>query len=423
MAKVAVFVDDKGYNNIDISSPNKGNPGIGGTEYCFAMLLWALQEYSKEEIFLFQTGNNKFPSCSHIEYVESLYEAIERCGKYGLDFILFRYTEGETRALKELEKYNVNAIAWVHNYLMGPGAKAAASCRNIKAVVMVSHQQYDRYIDHDIIDKCKFIYNIVEKSGYESSVASQAHAVTYAGAIVRVKGFHILAKSWKKIVDQVPDAELYVIGTGALYDHKAQLGQYGVAESGYEKSFINDLTDEHGKLLPSVHFLGKMGQEKIKIYRKTRVGIINPSARTETFGLGAVEMQSCGVPVVLKKSNGFPDVVENGKTGFLFDNIRDMEKHIVRLLRDGDLAEHMGNQAIPFINDKFSGKVIAKEWVNLFELCKNDQMIPYTAPQKAFGNNFKFVRMFNRILRKKLGLKFLPAFLDIESTIRKMIRR
>lgn len=423
MALVAVFVDDKGYNNIDISEPNKGNPGIGGTEYCFAMLLWALKEYTEEKVTLFHTGDNRFPECANVEKVESVYEAIEKCAEYALDFIVFRYTEGETKVLEILEKNNVNAIAWAHNYLMGPGAKAAADCKNVKAVVMVSHQQYDRYIDHDIIDKTKYIYNIVEKSEYKDSIASLAHAVTYAGAIVRVKGFHLLAKSWKHILAEVPEAELYVIGTGALYNHNAKLGEYGIAESEYEKSFIGYLTDNEGNLLPSVHFLGRMGQEKTEIYRKTRVGIINPSARTETFGLGAVEMEACGVPVVLKNSNGYPDVVDDGKTGYLVNSTAQMEKKIIKLLKDGALAEQLGNQAIHFITKKFSGEVIAKEWESLFELCKKDAKIPYTAPDSAFGNNIKFARIINRFLRKTMKLKFLPTVLDIESWIRKVLRR
>lgn len=40
--------------------------------------------------------------------------------------------------------------------------------------------------------------------------------VVYSGALIKQKGFHILAKAWKNILKAVPDAELYVLG-GGLY--------------------------------------------------------------------------------------------------------------------------------------------------------------------------------------------------------------
>ena len=57
--------------------------------------------------------------------------------------------------------------------------------------------------------------------------------------------------------------------------------------------------------MKSVHFCGNMGIEKLEIYNRTTVGVVNPSARTETFGLSAVEMEACGIPVVTKSGNGF----------------------------------------------------------------------------------------------------------------------
>ena len=236
--------------------------------------------------------------------------------------IIYRFVD-DIKIYDVLNNYQINGIAWAHNYIMAHGAKRAGKCEYLKCIVMVSRQQYDRYIDDDIIDKCTYAYNIVESSSIEESKSSETlPVVTYTGALVNVKGFHILAKCWKKILKKVPDAQLYVIGTGNLYNENINLGKYKIAEEGYEKLFIPYLLDKNGNIDKSVHFMGKMGQEKREIYIKSRVGIINPSARTETFGLGAVELQSYGVPVVLKNKNGFPDIVKNNKTDYLFRNIK-----------------------------------------------------------------------------------------------------
>ena len=55
--------------------------------------------------------------------------------------------------------------------------------------------------------------------------------------------------------------------------------------------------------------MGIMGKEKLNIYKKIlSVGssFTNPSARTETFGLSAAEMEVCGIPIVSKNANGLP---------------------------------------------------------------------------------------------------------------------
>ncbi|MCS2551289.1 hypothetical protein [Bacteroides faecis] len=44
-------------------------------------------------------------------------------------------------------------------------------------------------------------------------------------------------------------------------------------------------------------FLGVVGEGKEEIFRKASVGIVNPSGRTETFGMGVVDGEA-RLPVV-----------------------------------------------------------------------------------------------------------------------------
>lgn len=81
---------------------------------------------------------------------------------------------------------------------------------------------------------------------------------------------------------------------------------------------IKGITDRAGELLPSVHFHGVMGEEKKELIARTSVGVANPSGRTETFGISAIDFSSRGVPVVTIASGGFLDTVENEKTGLLY---------------------------------------------------------------------------------------------------------
>ena len=422
MSRVAVFVDDLNYSCVDISQPEKGNPGVGGTEYCFATLIYALKNYTKIEVILFHTGYNIFPKVDDEIHVTSIIEAIEACPRNKIDCIIYRF-EDNSKIYLSLIQNKVKAIGWAHNYIMSNAAKTAVTCDMLKAVVMVGRQQYDRYIDDDLVRKAQFIFNIVEKTGTKDSYVNKCNVVTYAGAIVPVKGFHILAKNWKTILQKSPNAELYVVGAGSLYDHKLKLGKYGIAESNYEQQFMPYLTDSNGNILPSVHFFGKLGQEKNEVYKKTKVGIINPSARTETFGLGAVEMQSFGIPVVLKNMNGFPDVVQHNRTGYLYRTEKQMVEYVVKLLNDDDLAIKMGQAGIKFVEDSFSAKKAAREWSSLINKCLLDDEIPYIAPENYYLNNQKLIRIAIRFLRLNCGLKWLPSLLRIETCVRNIIMK
>lgn len=422
MIQISVFIDDKAYRNVDISHPENGNPGIGGTEYCFANLIYALKKYTDFNVQLFHTGNNIFPYCNRVVVVSDIFEAITQSQMNNSECFIYRFEDNES-IYRALDSANLRSIAWAHNYFPYDAAKRAGTCNCLKAIVAVGKQQYDKYIDDDISSKMAYIYNIVESQGFEQSIADTANGVTYTGAIVRGKGFHVLAKNWKKILKEVPTAELYVIGTGTLYHHDCVMGKYNIAEKNYENSFISYLMDDNMNILPSVHFMGKLGQEKVNIYRKSRVGIINPTAKTETFGLGAVEMQSCGVPVVLKNKNGFPDVVQDSKTGFTFFTERQMRKKIIRLLNDPQLARDMGNSGIEFSTKMFTAERISKDWIRVIEACVNDNPLPYVPPNKAFLNNLKFFRILNRYLRFNLHLKKIPSLLLLEYRVRKILKK
>ena len=90
--------------------------------------------------------------------------------------------------------------------------------------------------------------------------------VTYVGSLVPAKGFHRLAQIWPEVISKVPNAELYVIGNGKVYDRNAKLGKYGISQSDYENQFMKYLTDDEGEILKSVHFCGIVGKEKRDIF-------------------------------------------------------------------------------------------------------------------------------------------------------------
>ncbi len=81
----------------------------------------------------------------------------------------------------------------------------------------------------------------------------------------------------------------------------------------------------------------------------------------EHFGITTVEAMSgkC-VPVVINKG-GQTEIVENGKNGFLWNDIDELLRYTLDLIGDEDLMRKMGEEALikskKFSKESFAGKV------------------------------------------------------------------
>ena len=242
-----------------------------------------------------------------------------------------------------------------------------ANAPAVKKIVYVGREMYDLYRDHPSFKKATYIYNCVNLEGCKEAVAKhpfskRQHVVTYIGSLVPFKGFHKLAEVWPWVLKEVSDAQLYVIGSGKVYHSSAVLGEYGVAESIYESFFMKYLLTEDGHVMPSVHFMGRMGTEKNHILLKTKVGVPNPTGITETFCLSAVEMQSYGATVVTMKAPGYLDTIKNG---VLCSNTKELAETIVRLLRTDESSSY--ETAMAYFEKEFSVESALAEWERLLQ--------------------------------------------------------
>lgn len=67
-------------------------------------------------------------------------------------------------------------------------------------------------------------------------------------------------------------------------------------------------------------------------------------SRLESFGVAAVEAMSCEVPVIVTDVDGFQEVVEHGKTGYIVprDCPEAMAEYLLKLYQSEDLRRSMG---------------------------------------------------------------------------------
>lgn len=184
------------------------------------------------------------------------------------------------------------------------------------------------------------------------------------------------------------------------------MGKWNIADEKFENKFMKHITNDN-QVLPSVHFLGVLGEEKNDLLLKCRVGVPNPSGNTETFGFTAIEMQSMGCNITTMKCSGYLDTVFTKR--YLYYNSNNLAKNIIKLLLQ---KEHDYNEVYSFIKQNFSFDKIVLEWEQLFKeaLPGHKLLHPYSIKKNPFYR-LKFIKLGLR------GMKFRFNFLNQLPTI------
>jgi len=91
-------------------------------------------------------------------------------------------------------------------------------------------------------------------------------------------------------------------------------------------------------------------------------------SETESFGLAALEALSCEVPVVATRVGGLPEVVDEGRTGYLLPvgDVAGMAQAATRLLADEELRLRLGREARRQAVERFAEDDIVRRYRDLY---------------------------------------------------------
>lgn len=424
MKEIAFYIETQSIQNVDCRNIHLGNPGMGGTEYLFIALASELSlKRDLVNITLLTTSQMLLPEHLKYDIVNHLDGAVSYCNNHKIDYLVVRYLSHSSAYNITQLSYKPKFIIWAHNFLSRKNLSFYHSLDFVSRIICVGREQLDLYRDHRAFEKSEYIYNFLPMDIYNNDMPrweDRANNVVYLGSIVPAKGFHILAKAWKKVLNEVPDAELWIIGNGTVYG-SAALGEYGIAESNYESSFISYLTDRHGCILPSVKFFGKMGGGKIlNVLKECKVGVPNPSGETETFCLSAVEMEMCGCRIVTKNYVGFLDTVPPC-AGTLFGEEEDLAECIIDELLRG---AYNPCETFKYCRSRFSVDIAVSRWLKMFSdiACKKPAHHEPFLVNKSY--RLKYLRDFNRKIKHILpfGYYIIPTVMRVEELLKRVSR-
>ncbi|MFC4761810.1 glycosyltransferase family 4 protein [Dyella koreensis] len=110
------------------------------------------------------------------------------------------------------------------------------------------------------------------------------------------------------------------------------------------------------------HFLGWI--HDVGSYYSAMSVLAFPSIASETFGRVSIEAQAAGVPVIASQVGGVPETLHAGVTGLLLPP-GDVEswRNAITMMCNEDFRRPMAEAARPYVQERFSTKVIAEAFV------------------------------------------------------------
>lgn len=157
---------------------------------------------------------------------------------------------------------------------------------------------------------------------YSHDKSEDIYKFIYAGYLYPMKQQHIVVEAVKLLKDRnITNFEVHFSGDGKS-DYKDIL--YKKVQ---EYSINNIIFDGY---VPDIH----------SHMNKMNAGII--ASKYEGFGLVTVEYMLHGLPVIGFNDGGTAEIIENNKTGYLFDSVDELADYMEKLISDRHESEMMG---------------------------------------------------------------------------------
>lgn len=172
--------------------------------------------------------------------------------------------------------------------------------------------------------------------------------VLYLGRIKKYKSIDDLIVAFEKVLKEVPEAQLKIVGAG---DYLPAL-----------KTLAGKL-----KIRDRVEFPGFVSKEdKVDILRRSHVAVY-PSLK-EGWGLTNIEANACGTAVIAANSPGLRDSVQPNRTGFLYEYGRtdDLAEKLVKILTEENTRARLEKGGMEWVR-KFSWDSAADKFLEILE--------------------------------------------------------
>lgn len=216
--------------------------------------------------------------------------------------------------------------------------------QKIKYICLTDFNKQKLMIVKDISSEQVFVKpNFIENKEEIIAYKDRKNQFVYAGRLDKTKGIEVLLKSWNKMGKGAP--KLIICGTGPMIE--------------WCKQFIsqNDLE--------TIELKGYVSNEETKRIIAKSKALILPTQLYEGFPMTIVEAYSVGTPVITSDIGNTKNLIENGKTGYLFNPKSEMDlNRAVNLINKND---SMQDYILRIYNEKYTKEINYKILLSIYK--------------------------------------------------------
>jgi Glycosyltransferase len=172
--------------------------------------------------------------------------------------------------------------------------------------------------------------------------------IGYIGRLSGEKGVQHFAQALPSILGDQQDLHVLIGGDGVLKDS------------------IEAILQEEG-IATHVNLLGWISHDDLPTYLNQLRLLVLPSY-TEGLPNIMLEAMACGTPVLATPVGAIPDVIIDGKTGFIMENNSPecIEENVIRALNSPDL-EQIAEAGRRFVEETFTFERVVERWKEVLE--------------------------------------------------------
>lgn len=133
--------------------------------------------------------------------------------------------------------------------------------------------------------------------------------------------------------------EDYLLYFGRIHHDKGTLEAVQIAEESNKSLLIAGIIQDENyfnekikpKLNSRIKYIGAAGPEKRNRLLGNALALLHPINFNEPFGMSVAEAMLCGTPVIAFNKGAMPELIKDGDTGFLVNNIREAVTGVEKL--------------------------------------------------------------------------------------------
>ncbi|QGT98687.1 Glycosyltransferase [Candidatus Syntrophocurvum alkaliphilum] len=162
----------------------------------------------------------------------------------------------------------------------------------------------------------------------------------------------------------------YLLYFGRIHPDKGTVEAIQIAQSTGMKLIIAGIIQDESyyinEVLPHIDneniiYIGSVGPEKRDEILGNAYALLHPIYFNEPFGLSVVESMACGTPVIAYPKGSMPEIIKDGITGLLVDNVDEAVNRI------NQISEIDRKQCRLWVEERFSQERMVNDYISVYK--------------------------------------------------------